>query len=321
MWKTVVRRLLILIPQLIGLSILVFLLAQIVPGDALRGQLEPGMPPGEINRMREEAGLNDPWHEQYTRWVSNIARGDFGRSLQHRVPVTRVIGDNMMNTVRLSLMTTVLLYLIALPLGIIAGRKHNQWPDKAILFYIFLFYSIPTIVMALLMIFFFAFRLGWFPAMNSVHVMAAMEGGWVEFWSRMHHLALPALTGAVLWGASTIYFLRNQVIDIQSSDFVTTARSKGTPERRVYTHHVLRNALLPIAGGMGASIAGILVGSIFIETVFSINGMGQLFINSITGRDWPVANTLIMFYAIVGVVGNLLADLTIMLVDPRIRIK
>ncbi|MCL2602930.1 MAG: ABC transporter permease [Defluviitaleaceae bacterium] len=321
MWKTVVRRLLIAIPQLIGLSVMVFVLAQFMPGDALRGQLEPGMPPGEINRMREEAGLNDPWYVQYSRWVGNVLRGDLGRSLQHRVPVTKVIGDNMMNTVRLSIMTTILLYAIAIPLGIIAGRKHNRLPDKIIMFYIFIFFSIPTIVMGLLMIFIFAFHYGWFPAMNSVSVIAAFQGGWAEFWSRLHHLVLPSMTGAILGGTATIYYLRNQIIDVQSSDFVTTARSKGTPERRVYTRHILRNAILPIAGGMGASIAFVFTGSIFIETVFSINGMGQLFVNSVSGRDWPVANALIMFYAFVGVMAGLLADLTIMLVDPRIRIK
>ncbi|MCL2190244.1 MAG: ABC transporter permease [Defluviitaleaceae bacterium] len=321
MWKIVVRRLLILIPQLIALSLIVFFLAWLMPGDALRGLLDPSMPPGEMNRMREEAGLNDPWFVQYTRWVGNVLQGDLGRSLQHRVPVTRVIGDNMMNTVRLSIMTTVMLYAIALPLGLLAGRKHNKIPDKVIMLYVFTFFSIPTIVLALLMIFFFAFGLGWFPAMNAVDVRAAFEGGWPEFWSRIHHLILPSMTGAILGGTGIIYFLRNQVIDVQNSDYITTARAKGTPERRVYTHHVLRNALLPIAGGMGASIAAVVAGSLFIERTFTINGMGQLFFDSVLGRDWPVANALIMFYAVVGVVAGLLADITIMLVDPRIRIK
>jgi peptide/nickel transport system permease protein len=321
MWKTVVRRLLILIPQLIGLSVVIFVLAQFMPGDALRGQMDPTMPPGEINRMREEAGLNDPWYEQYARWVSSIARGDFGRSLTHRVPVTKVIGDNMPNTIRLSALSSILVYLIAIPLGLIAGRKNGRWPDKTILLYVFVFFSIPTIVMGILMLYFFSFNLGWFPAMNSISVMAAHQGGWAAFWSRLHHLILPSVTSAVLGGVGIIYYLRAQVIDVQSSDYITTARSKGTPERRVYTHHVLRNAILPVAGGMGASIALVFTGSIFIETIFSINGMGSLFISSVSGRDWPVANTLIMFYAIVGVVAGLLADLTIMFVDPRIRIK
>jgi len=321
MWKTVVRRLLILIPQLIALSLIIFFLASLMPGDALRGQVEPGAPPGELMRMRQEAGLLDPWYQQYARWIGSIARGDFGRSLLHRVPVTTVIGESMMNTVRLSIVTTILLYMIAIPLGLIAGRKQGKWPDKAILLYLFIFFSIPAIVMSLAMIFFFSFNLGWFPAMNSVNPMASLQGGWTEFWSRMHHLILPSVVGAVLGGTQIIYFLRNQVIDVQNSDFITTARSKGTPERRVYTHHVLRNALLPIAGGMGASIATVFTGAIFIEMVFSINGMGLLFLNSVSGRDWPVAMTLIMFYAIVGVFAGLFADLTIMLVDPRIRIK
>jgi len=321
MWKTVVRRLLILIPQLIGLSIIVFVLAQFVPGDALRGQVEPGAPPGELERMRQEAGLNDPWHTQYARWVGNMMRGDFGRSLTHRLPVTAVIGDNMMNTVRLSIVTTILLYLVAIPMGLIAGRKHGRLPDKLILLYIFIFFSIPAIVLGIVMILVFAFWLGWFPAMGSVDPMLSFQGGWAAFWSRMNHLALPSITGALWGGVGIIYFLRNQVIDVQASDYVTTARAKGTPENRVYTHHVLRNALLPVAGGIGGSIASVFVGSVFIEQIFGLNGMGSLFLVSLTSRDWPVAMALIMFYAIVGVIAGLLADLTIMLVDPRIRIK
>ncbi|MCL2364227.1 MAG: ABC transporter permease [Defluviitaleaceae bacterium] len=321
MWKTVVRRLLILIPQLIALSLIVFFLASLMPGDALRGQVEPGAPPGELMRLREEAGLLDPWYQQYTRWVSHIMRGDFGRSLQHRVAVTTVIGDSMMNTIRLSIMTTIFLYLIAIPLGLIAGRKNGKWIDKTILMYVFIFFSIPTIVLSLIMVLVFAFNLGWFPAMNSVNPVAAVAGGWTEFWSRMYHLILPSLTGALIGGVGVIYFLRNQVIDVQNADFITTARAKGTPEHRVYSHHVLRNALLPVAGGIGASIAAVFSGSFFIETIFSLNGMGTLFLSSVLGRDWPVAMALIMFYAITGVVSMLLADITIMLVDPRIRIK
>jgi peptide/nickel transport system permease protein len=321
MWKTVVRRLLILIPQLIGLSILVFIIAWYMPGDALRGLVGPDSPPGELQRLREEAGLFDPWYVQYTRWMGDIFRGDFGRSLAHNTPVTTVIADRMMNTIRLSIVTTFLLYLFAIPMGIIAGRRTGRMPDKLIMFYTFLALSMPTVVLALLMIFSFAFNLGWFPAMGSINVEASFAGGWTAIISRVRHLVLPSATGALLGSVGTIYFLRNEIIDTQTSDFVTTARSKGVPENKVYSHHILRNAILPIAGGMGAAIALVFTGSIFIESVFAYQGMGLLFIQSMQSRDWPVANTLIMFYAIIGVVAGLLADITIMLVDPRIRIK
>jgi peptide/nickel transport system permease protein len=292
-----------------------------MPGDALRGQVGPDSPPGELQRLREEAGLFDPWYVQYTRWMSGVLRGDFGRSLIHNRPVTAVIADSMMNTVRLSIMTTIFLYAMAIPLGIIAGRRSGKWPDKIILFYTFVALSMPTIVLSLIMVFTFSFRLGWFPAIGSISVLASFEGGWIAFVSRIHYLVLPSLVGALLGVVGVIYYLRNEIIDTQTSDFVTTARSKGVPEGKVYTRHILRNSILPVAGGMGASIAGVFVGSIFIETVFTFNGMGLLYIQALTGRDWPVANTLIMFYAVIGVVAGLLADLTIMLVDPRIRIK
>jgi peptide/nickel transport system permease protein len=321
MWKTVVRRLLILIPQLFVLSLLVFILGQIMPGDALRGMVGPDSPPGELQRLREEAGLFDPWHVQYTRWMGGILRGDFGRSLLHNTPVTKVIGESMVNTVRLSIMTTLMLYAIALPLGIIAARRFGKLPDKIILFYTFLALSTPTVVLSLIVILIFAFNLGWFPAMNTVFIDAHIAGGFTEFVSRIHHLILPSIVGAVLGSVGVIYYLRNEIIDVQNSDFVTTARSKGVPEGKVYSRHILRNSILPVAGGMGTSIMAVFVGSFFIESVFTYQGMGLLYIQSLSGRDWPVANTLIMFYAIVGVIGGLLADIIVMLVDPRIRIK
>jgi len=322
MWKTVVRRLVILIPQLLALSIIVFVLAQFMPGDPLRGRFTPEMDVEMMEAIRARYGLDDPLHVRYANWVMNAFRGDFGTSMAHPGrPVTVVIGENMMNTVRLSIMTTILVYLMAIPLGIIAGRKHGKLPDKIILFYTFLALSMPTIVLALVLLLSLGFNLQWFPRMGSIDVMASFQGGWAAFASRIHHLVLPSLTGALLGIVGIIYFLRNEIIDTQTADFVTTARSKGVPEGRVYSRHILRNSMLPIAGGIGSSITAVFVGSVFIETVFTYNGMGLLFITSVSGGDWPVANALIMFYAILGVVGGLLGDIVIMLIDPRIRIK
>ena len=321
MWKTIVRRFLILIPQLFALSLFVFFLAQFMPGDALRGFISPGTHPDLIERLREQHGLNAPWYEQYWRWLNGVIRGDFGNSITFQRPVTAVIGDRIGNTMFLSFMASLFTYLIAVPLGIFAARNKGRPLDKGIMIYTFVALSIPTVVMGLINILIFAFTLGWFPPFGAIELSAHAAGGWTAFVSRVYHAMLPAFTMAILGTVGIIYFLRSEIIDNDSSDFVTTARSKGVPEGKVYTHHILRNALLPVAGSAGALIAGIFAGSIFIENVFTFQGMGQLFVSSIRGRDFPVANVLIMFYAMIGAIAVLVTDIIITIIDPRIRIK
>jgi len=323
MWKTIVRRLLILIPQAFVLSLIIFAIAQIMPGDALRGMVDPATTTAaDLEELRRQHGLLDPWYVQYARWMRGIfLDGDFGQSIRHGRPVTAVIADRMMNTVRLSLLTTLFTYIIALPLGIIAARRQGTMVDKSIMLYTFVALSMPTVVLALVNLLIFGFNLGWFPVLGSVNVHADAAGGLTAFISRMHHLILPAITLALISTMGIIYFLRSEIIDHETSDFVTTARSKGVPRNKVYTRHILRNAVLPIAGGAGFVIAGLFSGSFFIETVFAYPGMGELFLTSIMTRDFPVANILIMFYAVIGVVSVLITDIVITVIDPRIRIK
>jgi len=322
MWKTIIRRFLILIPQLAILSVLIFVIGYNMPGDPLRGLIGPTTTPEQMEMLREIHGLNDPWHVQYGRWMRDIfTEFNFGTSFQQQRPVTEVIGDRMMNTVRVSLLTTIFIYLIAIPLGIIAARKKDTFVDKTIMIYTFIALSMPTIVLALINLLIFGFNLGVFPTLGSVAPAADMAGGLTRFMSQLHHAVLPAITLALISTVGTIYFLRSEIIDNDASDFVTTARSKGVPEKKVYTRHILRNALLPIAGNFGGIFAGLFAGSIFIERVFAFSGMGDLFISSILVQDWPVANTLILFYAVLTVVSMLLTDIIITIVDPRIRIK
>ena len=321
MWKTIVRRFLILIPQLLALSLLVFFLAQLMPGDALRGYIGPGVHPDLVERLREHHGLNAPWYEQYWRWFTNVLSGNFGNSITFQRPVTAVIGERIGNTMLLSLMATIFTYLLAIPLGILAARHKGRPLDKGIMIYTFVALSIPTVVLSLINILVFALRLEWFPAFGSIELSAHAAGGMTAFISRVYHAMLPALTMAFLYTTGIIYFLRSEIIDTDSSDFVTTARSKGVPEDKVYSHHILRNALLPVAGYTGAFIVFLFARSIFMENVFTFQGMGQLFVNSIRGRDFPVANILIMFYAIINAAAILITDIIITIIDPRIRIK
>lgn len=322
MWKTIFRRFLILIPQLAALSILIFFLGHLMPGEPLRHLAGPGMTAEQLEGIREARGLNDPWYIQYVRWMRGIfTEFDFGNSLTQMRPATEVIGDRVFNTMRLSFLTTIFTYLIAIPLGIIAARKKDTAIDKGIMIYTFVALSMPTIVFGLINLLIFGFNLGWFPTLGSVNNAADAAGGLTRFFSQMHHAVLPALTLALISTTGIIYFLRSEIIENDASDFVTTARSKGVPENRVYTRHILRNALLPVAGSFGSIFAGLFMGSIFIERVFAFSGMGDLFISSIMGQDWTVANTLILFYAVLIVISMLLTDILITIIDPRIRIK
>ena len=277
MWKTITRRFLVMIPQLFLLSLLIFILAQFMPGDPLTGKITPETDPRRLDELRDMYGLNDPWYEQYTRWIVSSAKGDLGASYTYKIPVTTIIGERALNTFWLSLVTTIMLYAIAIPLGVIAGRYQDSLADRGILLYSFITYAIPTFVLALLFIYFFGFKLHWFPTTGSVDIR--VESGTFGFYmSKLYHIILPAFTGAVLGTTGTIQFLRSEIIDAKSMDFVRTARSKGVPQRKVYTRHILRNSLLPIAAFIGFTITGLLGGSVFIETIFGYPGMAHLFI-------------------------------------------
>ena len=322
MTKTIIRRFLILIPQLFVLSLLIFIIGYLMPGDALRGRIGPGTTQEQLEMMREALGLNDPWYVQYVRWMTGIfTELDFGNSVTQMRPATEVIGDRITNTMRLSFLTTIFTYLVAVPFGIIAAKKEDTVIDRGIMIYTFVALSMPTIVFGLINLLTFGFNLNWFPTIGSVSNAADFAGGWTRFASQMHHAVLPAITLALISTTTIIYFLRSEIIENNAADFVTTARSKGVPEDKVYTHHILRNALLPVAGSFGSVFAGLFMGSIFIERVFGFSGMGDLFISSILVQDWPVANTLILFYAVLIVTSILITDILITIIDPRIRVK
>lgn len=266
-------------------------------------------------------GFYDPWHVKYGRWMGNAIKGDFGISFAYKVPVTRVVMEKARNTFWLGLLTVGLTYLLAIPLGILSGRYHDKVPDRTITLYSYLALAMPTIIAGLLAILVFSFKLGWFPYGGTVSAEAYDRGNIYYIFSRLHHMFLPALTGAVVSTSAIIQFLRSEIVDYEQSDFVITARSKGVPQRVIYSRHIFRNSMIPVASFMGYSIAGVLVGSIFLETVFAYPGMGRLFIDSVLNRDYSVANALIIFFAILIVLGTLLSDIIMYIVDPRLKIK
>lgn len=320
MWKFIIRRFLLMIPQIFFLSLLVFILAQAMPGDALTGLIDPNIDPIAIENLREQMGLNNPWYIQYYDWITGMFQGDFGQSFRFRMPVLELIGQRMQNTILLSILTLVFTYLIAIPLGVISGRYHDTWKDRLITAYTYLGFAAPLFIFALLMLYMFGFTLGWFPTSGSV-APGMTPGGLDYVWNRLYHMILPALSMALITTVSTVQYLRNEIVDIEQKDFVITARAKGASEKRVYNKHIFRNSLLPIASFLGFEIVGLLGGTIFIESIFGYPGMGELFLSSITTRDFSVMTVIVLIYGIASIVGALLSDIILMFVDPRITIE
>ena len=322
MVKTTIRRLLIFIPQLILLSILVFILAEIMPGDAINQMIGEHLTPEEIAAMREAAGVDNPWYVNYWNWVVGIVtRGDLGRSLLSHLPVTTLIAQRAANTLRLALLSTLITLSLSIPLGIIAAKRAGKWQDKAILNFGFITQAMPALAMSILVIWVFALILGWFPMSGSVSVLVDPNDTWAIFWSRLHHLILPALVSGILGNFAMIFMLRAVILDNTSSAFVTTAKSKGVPSNVIYNKHIMRNSLLPFAGVIPSLVFGLLGGAIFVERIFSFPGMGDLFLSSIISRDFPVVTALIMMFGILALLSILVTDILMTIIDPRIRIK
>ncbi|MDO4872571.1 MAG: ABC transporter permease [Carnobacterium sp.] len=320
MWKTILRRVLLMLPQIFILSVLAFLIAKMMPGDPFTGLITPETDPNTIEALRVKAGFYDPIPVQYWNWISKAFRGDFGQSYTYKYEVTKLIGERIGNTVWLSLLTMILTYLIALPLGMIAGRFQNTWADKVIVVYTFITYSIPVFVFALVLLWLFGYTLGWFPTRGSVDsdVVAGTIGYYVN---KFHHMLLPAFTMAILSTTGTIQYLRTGVIDAKSQDYVRTARAKGVPENVVFNRHIFRNSILPIAAFLGYEFTGLIGGSVFIENIFSYPGMGNLFVSSITGRDYSVILALLLLFGTATLLGTLLSDIIMSIVDPRVRVQ
>ncbi|WP_010097699.1 oligopeptide ABC transporter permease [Ornithinibacillus scapharcae] len=320
MWKFTLRRTLIMIPQIIVLSLLIFVLAQLMPGDALSGQIGPDVDPERLDEIREEMGWNDPWYEQYASWMGGVVKGDLGDSFRFKMPVSELIGQRMVNTFWLSVATLILTYLIAIPLGIASGRYNDTWRDQLITGYTYVGFATPLFIFALVMLWIFGFKLGWFPTSGSI--TPGLEPGTFEYlMSKIYHLILPALSMALITTYSTIQYLRNEIVDTKHKDFILTARAKGASESRVYNRHILRNSLLPIAAFFGFEITGLIGGSIFIENIFGYPGMGQLLVESITLRDYTVLTATTLLFGVASILGALLSDIILSIVDPRIRIK
>jgi len=312
------------VPQLILITLFAFMLSDLMPGDWVAFQMVGGeFTFEEIQAERARLGLDDPWFVQYTNWLTSLVQGDWGHSHRANLPVRDVIfGYRFWNTIRLSLMSTIMFFLLAVPLGILAGRYYRRWPDKLIILYGFMGAALPNVVLGLVLIWFFGIYLSVLPPIGSVDTMVHAFGTPFEiFISQLRHLILPSMALATFSGIGMMYILRTGIVDGRSSDYAMTARSKGVPERVIFNKHILRNSLIPFAQGIGFTFTGLMGGSVLIENIFRFPGMGQLFVNSIVAQDTPVAIGLIFFYSALAVLAVLIGDIALAATDPRIRVR
>jgi peptide/nickel transport system permease protein len=305
--------------MLIALTIIVFGLIKAAPGDPLTSRLmNPDIDPEVFERQKEAMGLNDPVPIQYFNWLTNVVQGDFGESFIYRGrPVTDLIVERLANTFYLGIFTLFITIIVSIPIGIYSARKPYSPFDYAATTFGFFGLAVPNFFFGLVAIYFFSIQLGWLPSHGSVS-QPGLEG-FELFKDKLSHLILPGLTLGLAGTASYMRFMRSEVLDVLSSDYIRTARAKGMTERNVLYKHTLRNALIPIITLLGFEIGALLSGAVITEGVFQYQGIGTLFINSIGNRDYPVIMAINLLLGCTILVGNLLADIFYSIVDPRIR--
>lgn len=309
------RRLLLFIPLLLLVTILSFALLQLTPGDPLNAYVPPDspMPAAAREHLRHQLGLDKPAAERYFYWLKETVQGNLGLSTQTFEPVRTVIARRIGPT--MLLMGTALVIGVGLGLlcGIVAALRRNTWLDIALTTFAILGISVPVYLAGLIGLYVFSLRLGWFPTGG----FSAPDNGSVG--DHIRHLILPALIISIQYIASTMRYTRGAMIEALAQDYVRTARAKGLKNSTVVMRHALKNALLPIVTIIGSYVPALIAGAVFIESIFSWPGMGQLFIDSVTARDYPLIMGLILVLAIIILLANLLTDVAYAIIDPRIR--
>ncbi len=320
----ILRRLLTIIPLYLGITIITFLIIHLAPGKPsdLEAQMRPGLALA-AERLEKIYGLDKPLPIQYWNWFKKMIMFDFGISFKDSQPVLKKIVATLPNTLLLNLASLLVIYLIAVPMGILSAVKQYSLFDKVSTIFVFIGMAIPSFWLALLLILIFSMKLGWLPisGMHSLMYSFQTMGFWDKAWDIIRHAALPVITlsfGGLAWLSR---YTRSSLLEIIRQDYITTARAKGLSERVVIFKHALKNALLPIVTILGLSLPGLIGGSVIIETIFAWPGMGRLAYQAVLARDYPVIMGTSVFSVFLLLLGNLLADVLYGIVDPRIKFK
>lgn len=300
------RRLILAVPVIVGVSIAVFLMMHLIPGDPalamLRGQ--PTVTEADIDRVRHQLGLDDPIPVQYLKYAGRAVRGDFGQSVHSHRPVLEMIGEQAWATIQLALAAMVIAVVLGVTLGTISAVRQNSWVDSLSMLVALFGVSMPSFWFGLLLIYVFSLKLGWFPITG--------QGG-------VERLILPAVALGMDFSAITARLVRSNLLEVLRQDYVLSARAKGLRDRVVVSRHALRNAMIPVLTIVGLQLGNLLGGAVVVETVFAREGIGRLAITAILSKDFPLVQGIVLLSAVVYVAVNLAVDLTYALFDPRIH--
>jgi peptide/nickel transport system permease protein len=312
MYRYIVKRLISTIPTLFIVSVVVFMVVHLIPGDPASVMLGSYASRDEIQAFRKEMGFDQPLHIQYGLWLGRAVQGNLGRSINSGLPVGRLIIDRLPVTLSLAILTIVISILIAFPLGILAGIRQNTVYDQAAMTFGMLGLSVPDFVAGLLLVLVFAVNLNWLPSMG----YAPLSQG---FWPWLRHLIMPSFALGFLMAAVTARMTRSSVIDVLRQDYILTARAKGLQENRVVLIHALKNAMIPVVTVIGINLAAVFRGAVVIETLFALPGIGRMMITGIQFRDYPVIQGCFLVIVLIYVLVNLVVDLLYAWLDPRIH--
>ncbi|KXF75674.1 ABC transporter permease [Paramesorhizobium deserti] len=309
-YKFVLYRPLQFLPVLFGISIITFVLVRLIPGDPARVLLGTRATPTAIARIREQYGLDEPLWLQYFYFIQNLGRGEMGKSILYKIDVLRLIATRIEPTLMLVITSVVLSILIALPMSAIAARRQGRLPDQAVRVVSTMGIGFPPFWLALMLIIFFSVKLDLFPVSGYGNTLP----------EKLWHLALPSLTVALSLSAVVTRSLRAAMIHSLRSDVATAARARGMPESIVFWRHVLPNSLVPTINLLAVNIGWLIGGTVIVESVFALPGMGQLLVRAIFSRDYMVVQGVAMVFACATVLINFLADIITVTVDPRVKL-
>lgn len=331
---SVLKKFLLVIPTLVGASLIAFSLIRLVPGDPVRILLgERGGDPVVVAEMQARLGLDRPLVEQYVKFVGNALRGDMGTSIVSKRPVADEFWGRFPATMELSFTALMWSVLLGIPLGIFAALKRNSAFDYSVIGVSLVGYSMPIFWWGLILVMIFSVNLGWFPVSGRMPVLYDIPSytgfmlidtwlsgeGWSAFWAAVKHLFLPALVLGTIPLAIITRMTRSSVIEVLGEDFIRTAKAKGLTSFRVVFIHALRNALIPIVTILGVLVGSLLTGAVLTETIFSWPGIGRWLVNSVNARDYPVIQAGVLYLAFIIVMINLVVDIVYLWVHPRMR--
>jgi len=316
------KRVLMMVPMLIGITLISFIVIHLAPGEPtdLQTDLNPKASAEMRDRLRTQYGLDQPLHVQYLDWVSRIARLDFGDSfaLDHR-PVTDKIAERLPITIAINVLSILAILGLSVPIGILSAVRQNSLFDRGATVFVFIGFAMPSFWLALILMDTLGVRLGLFPIAGLRSFGYEYMSGGRQVLDLAHHLVLPVFVSAFGGLAGFSRYMRANMLEVVRQDFILTARAKGLSEKTVILRHALRNALLPVITILGLSVPGLIGGSVIFETIFAIPGMGKLFYDGVMMRDYPLIMGVLVIGAALTLVGNLLADIGYALADPRIR--